>query len=118
MVIFVESLRDELTVTYGAHQRIQHADREGRPAGERLGEVQLGVGVVIVVLVQELNVGVVHCVSQNVSSVHLLSFSFSPLVRSGMRQNRIHRFVFLPFLPFPLDGRQTPLPDKIRPLLS
>lgn len=100
MVIFAESLRDERIVTYSAHQRIQHADREGRPAGERLGEVQLGVGVVIVVLVQELNVGVVHCRSQNVSSVHLLSFSFSPLVRSGMRQNRIHRFGFPPLFVF------------------
>jgi len=47
--------------TYGAHQRVENADSEGGPAGEGLGQVQLGVRVVVIVLVQELDVGVVHC---------------------------------------------------------
>lgn len=45
--------------TYRAHQGVEHADSEGGAAGEGLGEVQLRVRVVVVVLVQELNVGVV-----------------------------------------------------------
>lgn len=47
--------------TYGAHQGIQDTDSEGRAAGERLGEVQLRVWVVVVILIQELHIGVVHC---------------------------------------------------------
>lgn len=45
--------------THRAHEGVQHADGEGRAAGEGLGEVQLRVRVIVVVLVQELDVGVV-----------------------------------------------------------
>ena len=45
--------------SHRAHEGVQHADGEGRAAGEGLGEVQLRVGVVVVILVQELDVGVV-----------------------------------------------------------
>ena len=47
--------------THSTHQGVQDAHSEGCPAGEGLGEVQLRVWVIIIVLVQELNVGVVHC---------------------------------------------------------
>ena len=42
------------------HDCIQDADGKGSATGERLGEVELGVRVVVVVLVQELHVAVVH----------------------------------------------------------
>lgn len=45
--------------SYRAHEGVQDADSEGRPAREGLSEVQLCVWVVIVILVQELNVGVI-----------------------------------------------------------
>lgn len=44
------------TSTHGTHEGVQHTDSEGGAAGEGLGEVQLRVGVVIIILVQELNV--------------------------------------------------------------
>lgn len=45
--------------SHRAHEGVQHADCEGRPAREGLCEVQLSVWVVIVILVQELNIGVI-----------------------------------------------------------
>ena len=47
-------------VTHRGHEGVEDADGEGRTAGEGLREVQLGVGIVVVILVQELNVAVVH----------------------------------------------------------
>lgn len=47
-------------VSYRTHQGIQHTDCEGRPTGEGLSEVQLCVRVIIIILVQELNIGVIH----------------------------------------------------------
>lgn len=46
--------------TYGGHKRVEHADSEGSAARERLRQVQFRVGVVVVVLVQELYVAVVY----------------------------------------------------------
>ena len=46
--------------THCTHERVQHADSEGGSAGEGLCQVQLCVRVIIIILVQELNVGVVH----------------------------------------------------------
>ena len=46
--------------SYCSHEGVQDADSEGCAASEGLGEVQLGVGVIIVVVrVNELDVGVV-----------------------------------------------------------
>jgi len=47
------------TDTHRGHERVQNADGERRTARERLCEVQLRVGVVVVVLVEELHVAVV-----------------------------------------------------------
>ena len=44
----------------GGHQGVEDADGEGSATGEGLGEVEFGVRVVVVVLVQELHVAVVH----------------------------------------------------------
>lgn len=46
--------------THRAHQGVEYTDSEGSAAGKGLSEVQLRVWVVIIVLVQELNVRVVH----------------------------------------------------------
>lgn len=54
-----------LTDTYCAHQRVQHADSEGRPTGERLGHVQLCVRIILIILIQKLHVGVVSCNKSN-----------------------------------------------------
>lgn len=47
-------------MSYSTHQGIQHTDCESRPTGEGLSEVQLCVRVIVIILVQELNIGVVH----------------------------------------------------------
>ena len=45
---------------YRGHERVKNADSEGSATGKWLGEVELRVRVVVVVLVQELHVAVVH----------------------------------------------------------
>lgn len=45
--------------TYCTHEGVQHADGKRGPTRKGLGEVQLCVRVVVIVLVEELNVGVV-----------------------------------------------------------
>lgn len=47
------------TRPYRRHERVQDADGESRTARERLGKVQLGVRIVVVVLVQKLHVAVI-----------------------------------------------------------
>ena len=49
-----------LAKSHRGHERIEDADGEGCAAGEGLREVQFRVGIVVVVLVQELNVAVVY----------------------------------------------------------
>lgn len=44
---------------YRRHERVQDTDRKRGTTRERLSEVQLGVGVVVIVLVEELHVAVV-----------------------------------------------------------
>jgi len=51
--------------TYGAHERVEDADGERGSAREWLRHVQLGVGIVVVVLVQKLHVRVVTCQSRH-----------------------------------------------------
>lgn len=46
--------------THSTHQGVEDTDSKGSAAGERLSEVQLCVGVIIIILVQELNVWVIH----------------------------------------------------------
>lgn len=42
------------------HQGVKYTDSKGSAAGKGLSEVQLRVWVIIVVLVQELNIRVIH----------------------------------------------------------
>lgn len=46
--------------THSGHERVKHADSKGSPARERLRQIQLGVRVVVVILIQELHVAVIH----------------------------------------------------------
>ena len=57
---------------YRGHEGVQHAHSEGSPAGKWLGEIELSVGVIVIVLVKELDVAVVHQLSyhRHVGSVH------------------------------------------------
>lgn len=58
--------------TYRRHERVQDADGERSTARERLGQVQLGVRIVVIVLVQKLYVAVVDQFGdhRHVGSVH------------------------------------------------
>ena len=47
-------------LTYRRHQRIQDGNGESGAARKRLSEIQFGVRVVVVVLIQELNVAIVY----------------------------------------------------------
>jgi len=47
--------------THGAHQWIKDADSKRRATCKRLGHVQLSVWVVVIILVQELHVGIIAC---------------------------------------------------------
>ena len=44
---------------YRGHEGVQHAHSEGSPAGKWLGEIELSVGIIVIVLVKELDVAVV-----------------------------------------------------------
>lgn len=46
-------------ITHRRHERVQDADGESRTARKRLSEIQLRVGVVVIVLVKKLHVAVV-----------------------------------------------------------
>lgn len=45
---------------YRTHQGVQYTDSKGSAAGEGLSEVQLCVWIIVIILVQELNVWVIH----------------------------------------------------------
>ncbi len=57
--VSISYINNNNNITHRGHERIQHADGERGAASERLREVQLGVWIVVVVLIQELYVGVV-----------------------------------------------------------
>jgi len=59
-------------VTYRWHERVQDTDGESCTTRKRLGEVQLGVGVIVVVLVKKLHVAIVDQFGNhwNVGAVH------------------------------------------------
>jgi len=44
---------------YRTHERVQYADGKGCATGERLSHVELSVWVIFVILVKELDIGVV-----------------------------------------------------------
>ena len=46
--------------THCTHEGVEYTDSEGGSTGKRLCQVQLCVRVVVIILVQELNIGVVH----------------------------------------------------------
>ncbi|ETE63531.1 Nst1, partial [Ophiophagus hannah] len=48
------------TDAYRTHEGIQDTNREGRSAGKRLGEIEFCVGVIIIILIQELNVRIIY----------------------------------------------------------
>lgn len=48
------------TPTHRAHERVQDTDGERRPTSKWLREVQFRVRVIVVVLVQKLNISIVH----------------------------------------------------------
>ena len=49
-----------LARTYRRHERVEYADCKGSAASKRLREVELRVGIVVVVLVQKLHVAIIH----------------------------------------------------------
>ena len=54
------------------HQGVQHAHSEGGTARERLSEIKLSVRIIIIVLVQELNIAVIHQLGdhRDIGAVH------------------------------------------------
>ena len=46
-------------MTYCGHQGVEDADSEGCAAGEGLGEIELSVRVIIIILIQELDIAVI-----------------------------------------------------------
>ena len=46
-------------VTYGAHEGVKDADSERRATGEWLSHVQFGPRVIVIILVKELDIGVI-----------------------------------------------------------
>lgn len=45
---------------YRTHQGVEYTDSKGCAAGEGLSEVQLRVWIIVIILVQELNIWVIH----------------------------------------------------------
>lgn len=54
------TLRLRQVLTHSRHERIEDTDGERGTAGERLSEVELRIGIVVIILVQKLYVAVVH----------------------------------------------------------
>ncbi|KAG8135172.1 hypothetical protein E2320_008209, partial [Naja naja] len=55
IVIEVRSSQQRKTDAYRTHEGIQDTNRKGRSAGERLGEIEFCVRVIVIILIQELN---------------------------------------------------------------
>ena len=52
-------------LTYCGHQGVEDADSEGRAASEGLGEIQLSVRVIVIILIQELDIAVIDQLSDH-----------------------------------------------------
>ena len=50
---------------YRGHEGVEDADSEGCAASEGLGEIQFSVGVVIIILIQELDIAVIDQLSDH-----------------------------------------------------
>ena len=59
-------------VTYCGHQGIEDADSEGCAAGEGLGEIELSVRVIVIILIQELDIAVIDQLSdhRDIGAIH------------------------------------------------
>ena len=59
-------------VTHCGHQGVKDADSEGCATSEWLGEIELSVRVIIIILIQELDIAVIHKFSDhgNVGPIH------------------------------------------------
>ena len=63
---------EQIEVSHRGHEGVEDTDSEGSPAGEWLGEIELRVGIIVIVLVKELDVAVIDQLRyhRDVSSVH------------------------------------------------
>ena len=52
-------------LTYRGHQGVEDADSEGCATGEGLGEIQLSVRVIVIILIQELDIAVIDQLSDH-----------------------------------------------------
>ena len=46
--------------SYSGHERVKDTDSKSRSTSKRLSEIQFSVRIIVIVLVQELNIAVVH----------------------------------------------------------
>ena len=59
-------------LAYCGHQGVEDADNEGRAASEGLGEIQLSVRVIVIILIQELDIAVIDQLSdhRDIGAIH------------------------------------------------
>ena len=59
-------------MTYCGHQGVEDADSEGCAAGEGLGEIELSVRVIVIILIQELDIAVIDQLSdhRDIGAIH------------------------------------------------
>ena len=74
---------------YRGHEGVEDADSEGCAASEGLSEVQLSVGVIVIILVQELDIAVIDKFSdhRDIGAIHRAL----PLQHDGAAERRFAR---------------------------
>ena len=78
-----------MTETHCGHQGVEDADSEGGAASEGLGEIELSVRVIVIILVQELDIAVIDQLGdhRDVGAVH----GALPLQHDGGAQGGLAR---------------------------
>ena len=59
-------------LTYRGHQGVEDADSKGCATGEGLGEIELSVRIIIIILIQELDIAVIDQLSdhRDIGAIH------------------------------------------------
>ena len=62
----------DCAAAHRGHEGVENTDSEGGATCEWLGQVELSVGIIIIILIQELDIAVIHKLSDhwNIGPIH------------------------------------------------
>lgn len=58
----IDIMKDKRMFTYCAHEWIKNTDSESSTTSERLRHVEFSVGIIVVILIEKLDIGVITCI--------------------------------------------------------